>query len=384
MTERAGRRAFVGTTVAAASVALVVGIASGSVVGWGFPGSLGVWGVGFAASGGIIDRGDTGRIVGRLLMWAGLAAAIVQLGQQIGSTFDVPVLLVAMASFGWMVPVTILMTAFARFPDGAWAFRGARATVGSMAVAAVASAPVGLTSPGDIELPNGVIVSNPWGVPVWDSLPPWISSLPFVVVQLASLATVVGVVWSVSKGDAVHRRQAAWVVSAIAGVAVLASLSAALYGPSAMGPLTVLAAGSVLLIPVSIVIAVTRYRLYEIDRIVSRTMTYVVVVGVLGMVYAVLVLGLRSLVPGVEGPLPVALSTLAVAFAFFPLARRIQALIDRRFFRSRYDAASVVAAFAGELRSTVDAGALVGRTETVVGDTFQAESVTVWLSEQPT
>ena len=134
--------------------------------------------------------------------------------------------------------------------------------------------------------------------------------------------------------------------------------------------------------PAGIVLAVTRYKLYEIDRIVSRTVTYVVVIGLLVAAYFGLVLGLRSVLP-VEGPLPVALSTLAVAFASFPLARRVQAFVDRRFFRSRYDAAEVVASFASELRGTIETAAVVDRAEHVVDEVFSPQSVGVWVDGGP-
>ena len=139
---------------------------------------------------------------------------------------------------------------------------------------------------------------------------------------------------------------------------------------------------TLLFFPISIVVAITRYKLYEIDRIFSRTITYVVVVGALVAMYFALVLGLRTLLPA-GSPLAVALSTLAVAFAFFPLARRVQAFVDRRFFRSRYDAAEVVASFASELRGTIDEAAVVGRAEAVLDEVFAPEAVGVWLAEGP-
>jgi hypothetical protein len=137
--------------------------------------------------------------------------------------------------------------------------------------------------------------------------------------------------------------------------------------------------GLAMSIPVAMGVAITRYRLYDLDRFLSRTVSYVFVLGVLGVAYAGLVLAVGAVVPA-RNDLAVALSTMTVAFAFLPLARRVQAFVDRRFFRSRYDAAAVVANFASELRSTIDPGEVVGRAETVVEDTFQAESVSVWLA----
>jgi hypothetical protein len=186
------------------------------------------------------------------------------------------------------------------------------------------------------------------------------------------------VVWGFFTSTGPYRRQFGWLAFSVLVTVTFAVLSAV----TELEILAVAGSISVLGIPLSIAIAVTKYRLYEIDRIVSRTVTYVAVVGLLVALYFGLVLVLRSFVPvGESGPLPVALSTLAVAFAFFPLARRVQAFVDRRFFRSRYDAAAVVASFASELRSTIDPGEVVARAEAVVEETFQAESVSVWLAE---
>ena len=105
-------------------------------------------------------------------------------------------------------------------------------------------------------------------------------------------------------------------------------------------------------LPWSIGIAATRHRLYEIDKVISRTVTYGSMVILLASVYAIGVFVLRDLLP-FEGPLPVAVSTLAVAALFNPLRRRIQRSVDRRFNRSRYNAERVADEFAGSLRDDI-------------------------------
>jgi len=134
------------------------------------------------------------------------------------------------------------------------------------------------------------------------------------------------------------------------------------------------------LIPISMAIAIFRYRLYEIDRVVSRTVSYASVVAVLGATYLGLVVALRGLLP-VEGDLPVAVSTLAVASLFLPLIRRVQRVVDRRFFRSRYDAGVVVARVADELRGSLDIAEVTGRVGSVVDEVFAPVTVGVWVSE---
>jgi hypothetical protein len=131
-------------------------------------------------------------------------------------------------------------------------------------------------------------------------------------------------------------------------------------------------------IPIAILFAVLRYRLYDIDRILSRTVSYVIVIGLLGAIYA---LGLTALtsVLDTESPLAVAASTLAVAALFNPLRRRVQAGVDRRFNRSRYDAQQVMDRFSGSLRQDVDPDTVVDGWVGVVSETMHPTSISVWV-----
>jgi len=133
-----------------------------------------------------------------------------------------------------------------------------------------------------------------------------------------------------------------------------------------------------LLFPVSFGIAVLRYRLYEIDRIVSRTVTYLLVVGLLAAVFFGVVTLITSALPA-ESDLAVAASTLAVAALFNPVRGRVQGWIDRRFNRARYDAQNVMDAFADSLRDRVDATQLSDGWRDVVADTMQPETIGVWV-----
>jgi hypothetical protein len=134
-------------------------------------------------------------------------------------------------------------------------------------------------------------------------------------------------------------------------------------------------------IPVSIAMSITRYRLYEIDRIVSRTVSYTLVVVILGAVYVGGVTWLTSLLPD-QSQLVVAATTLAVAALFNPVRRRVQMWVDRRFNRSRYDTQRVMDRFAGSLRDQVDAEAVVDGWVGVVSETMQPTSVSVWVRER--
>jgi hypothetical protein len=122
--------------------------------------------------------------------------------------------------------------------------------------------------------------------------------------------------------------------------------------------------------------------LWDLDRLVSRTVTYVLVTALLLVPYLVLVPAATRLLEG-SGSLAVAAATLAVAAAFAPLRRRVQELVDRRFNRRRYDAARTVDAFAARLRDQVDLDALHGELLAVVAQTMQPTRASLWLREAP-
>jgi hypothetical protein len=134
-------------------------------------------------------------------------------------------------------------------------------------------------------------------------------------------------------------------------------------------------------IPISIGVAVVRYRLYEIDRLISRTVSYVVVVGVLAAVFAGIVTLASSLLQ-TDSDLAIAASTLAVAALFNPLRRRVQAVVDRRFNRSRYDAERVMDGFSGSLRDEVDPDRVLHGWVSVVNETMNPAGSAVWVRSE--
>jgi hypothetical protein len=134
-----------------------------------------------------------------------------------------------------------------------------------------------------------------------------------------------------------------------------------------------------LALPVSIGVAVLRYRLFDIDRIVSRTLAYAIVTGLLVGVYAGLVL-LTTEVFGFHTPVAVAASTLAAAALFTPVRRRVQRLVDRRFNRARYDAETTVAAFADRLKDAVNLDAARDDLAKTVHQALEPAHLSVWVS----
>ena len=196
----------------------------------------------------------------------------------------------------------------------------------------------------------------------------------FIVLSAASLV----VRFIRSRG--VERLQLKWFAFAVVSliVATLAQETLADLTPIPLLAWDLLWGMAVLALPVAIGLSVLRYRLYEIDRIVSRTVTYLLVVGLLGLVFFGVVTLITSFLPA-ESDLAVAASTLAVAALFNPVRRRVQVWIDRRFNRARYDAQKVMDAFADSLRDRVDAAELSNGWRDVVAETMQPSAASVWI-----
>jgi hypothetical protein len=137
--------------------------------------------------------------------------------------------------------------------------------------------------------------------------------------------------------------------------------------------------------PIAIGIAILRYRLYAIDRIISRTISYGLITAVLVGVFATVVVGLQAILARFTGgdTVPVAVSTLVVFASFQPLRRRVQSMIDRRFHRAHYDAERIQAAFAARLGDNVDLESLAAEVRTAVDATIAPASVSLWLRSRP-
>jgi hypothetical protein len=192
------------------------------------------------------------------------------------------------------------------------------------------------------------------------------------------------------RAGAVERTQITWLAAAASMVVIIYAAvlpMSALVAPSEVPPGWLQAAQAVALlsfglIPAAVLVAVLRYRLYEIDVIIRRTVTYTVLAAVLGATYlaGVWLLGwmLRSLT-GASGALAVTLSTLAVWAAFQPLRGRVQSLVDRRFARERYDANRTLEAFSGRLRDQLDLETLSGEMVEAVQVTLHPAHVSLWL-----
>jgi hypothetical protein len=277
------------------------------------------------------------------------------------------------SAFSLIVPGLALV-----FPTGGLPSRRWRLPVVLVAAALGVGTAIELIRPGPIAGAAGS--RNPFGI---DGLPAGLldatqALLPGAVVGF----TIVGVAAVLTRyrhGDVTLRQQLRWFVVAVLLVAVPLPLSG-ISGQS--GPFWgALACVGLLLVPVSVGIAVTRHRLYEIDRLLSRGLSWAVLSGLLVAVYAGAVLVLQSLLGGVTQGETVAVagSTLLAAALFQPLRRRIQAAVDHRFNRARYDAERTVEGFADRLRDEVDLVSLSGDIARVVDDSLSPSTIDVWI-----
>jgi len=222
----------------------------------------------------------------------------------------------------------------------------------------------------------------------------WVSTMLMALLTIASLVHAY-----LTQRDAISRAQLRWVI----GGFLLSMLSLLMAFPPAFGwvadPVAagiLLAAGfslAFILITLSISIAVLRYRLFDIDLIIRRTLQYAILTGLLSLVYFGGVALLQALLSAdrgpstaggmaVSGPSPavIVLTTLAIAALFNPLRNRIQDFIDRRFYRQKYDVELALAKFAEAARSETDLETLTGSMSEVVQTTLQPETISVWLS----
>ena len=331
--------------------ALIVGHRPGNAVGWIFAA------IALLAVGGALAEEYATFASGHGLPWAVPAAWF--------------------ASWAWYPTIgLVLLFTPLLFPDGrppsprwrpvAWL---AGATTAAFAVLAALQPTLEL---------GGGRVANPIGLAAVGD--PEGSALGLVLLDLIGVLVVAAVVSLVvrfrrSRGD--ERLQLKWFTYACA-LLPLVVLSDQL--PEAFGNL--LFAGVVSFLPAAAGVAILRYRLYEIDRLINRTLVYGLVTVLLAGVYAGLVLVLGQLSGGVAGDPPswvVAGATLAVAALFQPARRRVQAAVDRRFNRARYDASRTVAGFSARLRDQVDLDTLSAELLAAVDQTVQPSRASLWL-----
>jgi hypothetical protein len=206
------------------------------------------------------------------------------------------------------------------------------------------------------------------------------------LIAATGLAAIVSLAFRYRRAGTTERAQLKWLVYAAAVIAA-AILLATIPIERIMGPgdattnlQNAISSGAIVLVPVAIGIAVLRYRLYDIDRIISRTVAYAVITGLLVGIYAGLVL-LATEVLGLRSTVAVAAATLAAAALFNPVRRRVQHRVDRRFNRARYDAEATVAAFAARLKDVVNLDSVAGDLARVTEKALEPAHVSIWIND---
>jgi hypothetical protein len=275
---------------------------------------------------------------------------------------------VALAALGFV----LLLTPTGSAPSARWR-RWGIAAAGAMALLLVAAA----AAPGSLDA-RTLTVEGPVGSRAFGGALRVANQLALLAAILIILGGAASLVTRFRHARGVERQQLRWVTlaAALTGVAMLATGVLVAVGDLALaGWASVI--GTVFL-PLAAGAAILRYRLYDLDRIISRTLAYVLLTVLLGGGYAAVALVLGQLV-GRDSSLAVAGATLAVAALFQPARRRIQALVDRRFNRRRHDAAQTIEGFGARLRDQIDLDTLTAEVLAVADQTMQPTRASLWL-----
>ena len=282
----------------------------------------------------------------------------------------------------WAVLAIALPLVFLLFPDGKLPSPRWRWVLWSYLIVAIGLFALSYAAIVTIIVTQGVHLDAGGGLAGFDhpsGSTAWVSKVnalfPALLVFWPVFAARLVASWRRADGD--RRQQLKWLMAgstvAVAGFVISNTVPA--LDPAAI------AVGVGVVLPVCLGVAILKYRLYDIDRIISRTLAYAIVTGLLAGVYAGLVL-LATRVLSVHTPVAVAAATLAAAALFNPLRRRVQQLVDRRFNRSRYDADQTVAAFAARLKDEVDLDSVRDDLAAVIQQTLEPTHLSVWVSRR--
>jgi hypothetical protein len=358
-----------------------------------------VTGVSLAGLGFLVTRRQPGNPIGWLLLagavglpLAGAAQPYVVLAYRLGYHLPLGLAALLLAS-SWALPLAALCTAILLFPDGRLPSRRWRWALG--AAAAAVTCFLGATYAVVISTVIGhrvrfdamgglAAVDHPAGRSAWLAAA---DDLIVPVIAACLLSFVVAQVLNLRRSGGERRQQLKWLLAGTMGFLfggiVVFPFTAIDRTPSAPvgAVLTVLSVLSFIALPASMAVAILKYRLYDIDRIISRTLGYAIVTGLLVGVYAGLVL-LATRVMSVNSPVAVAASTLAAAALFTPLRLRVQKAVDRRFNRARYDTEATVTAFAARLKDAVDLDWVRDDLAATVHQALEPAHVSVWISHR--
>jgi hypothetical protein len=341
--------------------------------------------LGFATVGLVLTLRRPANPIGWLYAGAGLAGCLTTplapwVDQLIAEHRPLPLAAQAAAVIGdlnWVTPIALGVTLPALLlPDGHLRSPRWRLVMAASVAGIILILVGGSVAPGPLQ---NLPIDNPFGLGGVAGTVAWAVTYTGVVLHWASLvAALVCVVLRYRASRGTERQQLRW-VGAGAAAAVVGLLLAfpGVFGLLPSRTTDVVLVG-MLCPPVGVAVAVLRYRLWDLDRLVSRTVTYALVTALLVIPYVLIVPAAGRLAAG-SGSLAVAGATLAAAALFAPLRRRVQAVVDRRFNRRRYDAARTVEQFAARLRDQIDLDALSAELLAVVDQTMQPSQAWLWL-----
>jgi hypothetical protein len=340
----------------------------------------------FSAVGALIASRHPGNAIGWLFLGAGVSAGVAALAgsyadywveARVGSALlgKTAALYGDLSWIPWiLVPSTFLLLLF---PDGRLLSRRWRPVAWCAAAAIGGGFVAGVLHAGHME--DRPQLTNPYGVdsPLIDAL----QGFSWLLLLIAIVGSVASLIVRFRRAHGEQRQQIKWLAfaGAVAGTCVIVfTILYDVVGEAAANAAIML---GVLSIPLAAGVAILRYRLYDIDVVINRTLVYGALTAILAAAYLGCVLLLQLLLGGITGDssLAVAGSTLAVAALFRPARGRIQDVVDRRFYRRKYDAAQTLERFGSQLRDEVDLGALRAELRSVVVETMQPAHVSVWL-----
>ena len=264
------------------------------------------------------------------------------------------------------------------FPDGRLLSPRWRWLVAFSVVSLVVIALPLMFTPGPLS--NSAIITNPIGIPGFDQLVPLLGVATELMLVIAFPLAISAAVIRYRRGTSVERQQLKWFAAAVVvtGIGFLAAF-VPVEPIASLG--WVVGLVGLLTLPVAIGMAILRYRLYDIDRIISRTIGYLIVTGMLVVVFVGAVLVSRAILGQFlgENPVGVAASTLIVAALFQPLRRRVQRVADRKFDRARYNGQRTTEAFAERLRDQVDLGDVMADLTSTATGALRPTAIMLWI-----
>jgi hypothetical protein len=386
-----------------ASVALTVsslyaGPATQPSSDWGTGGALGglvlfLPFLAFPLVGALIASRRPHNPIGWICLAAGLFWMLIVLGDSVpGSAEPYPVTTDALTQWIWVPPVGLLgIYMILLFPDGRLPSRRWRPLAWlSGAVMVLASLALTLI-PGP--LPDHPGVRNPFGIEGYPMVAQALTGA-IVLLPVCILASAASLVWRYRRSDGEVRLQIKWVafaalfvglayaITLVSGLFLAPEYLAAERSPLWLGLLQNTVLMSYAGVPVAVGFAVLKYRLYDIDILINRTLVYGSLTAILALVYVGCVVGLQAAfraLSGQESTLAVVASTLAIAALFSPLRRRVQGFVDRRFYRRKYDARKTLEAFSAKLRDETDLERLGEHLMGAVGKAMQPAHASLWL-----